>query len=72
MQLAAVHAIKDLVREPVPESVLVAYSHKGPLEFGPDYLLPKLIDPRLKEKVSAAVAKAAINSGVSLVRCSTA
>ncbi len=72
MQLAAVHAIKDLAREPVPESVLTAYSHKGPMVFGPDYLLPKLLDPRLKEKVSRAVATAAISSGVSLTPCSTA
>ncbi len=72
MQLAAVHAIKDLVHEPVPDSVLAAYSETKSLTFGPDYLLPKLIDPRLKEKVSAAVAQAAINSGVSLVNCSTA
>lgn len=72
MQLAAVHALKNLARESVPESVLAAYSHKGPLELGPYYLLPKLIDPRLKEKVSAAVALAAINSGVSLLHCSTA
>src|SRR5690606_10607988 len=73
MQLAAVHAIKDLAREPVPESVLIAYSQKEPLAFGPDYLLPKLTDPRLKERVSAAVAQAAIKSGVSLSSpCSTA
>jgi malate dehydrogenase (oxaloacetate-decarboxylating)(NADP+) len=72
MQLAAVHALKDLAREPVPENVLAAYSHKGPMVFGPDYLLPKLLDPRLKEKVSAAVALAAINSGVSLAPSHTA
>ncbi len=64
MQLAAVHAIKDLAREPVPEIVLTAYACKQPLQFGPDYLLPKLLDPRLKEKVSAAVAQAAVKSGV--------
>jgi malate dehydrogenase (oxaloacetate-decarboxylating)(NADP+) len=63
MQLAAVHAIKDLVKEKVPEEVLKA-SHTEALSFGPEYLLPKLIDPRLKEKVSSAVAKAAIASGV--------
>lgn len=63
MQLAAVHAIKDLVKEPVPLAVLEA-SHQKELVFGPAYLLPKLIDPRLKEKVSSAVAQAAINSGV--------
>lgn len=66
MQMAAVYAIRDLVHEPVPDSVLAAYSQKEPLSFGIDYLLPKLLDPRLKERVSAAVAQAAIDSGVSL------
>jgi malate dehydrogenase (oxaloacetate-decarboxylating)(NADP+) len=63
MKLAAVHAIKDLVKESVPAEVLAA-SHQSELTFGPDYLLPKLIDPRLKEKVSSAVSRAAIKSGV--------
>lgn len=66
MQLAAVHAIKDLAHEPAPDSVLVAYSQKKPMVLGPDYLLPKLLDPRLKERVSKAVAEAAIQSGVVL------
>lgn len=64
MQLAAVHAIKELARETVPAEILTAYAHVGPLHFGPEYLLPKLLDPRLKNKVSAAVARAAIDSGV--------
>lgn len=64
MQLAAVHAIKDLAHEPVPENLLTDFS--GLLVFGPDYFLPKLMDPRLKERVSTAVAQAAIQSGVSL------
>lgn len=73
MQLAAVHAIKDLARESAPESMLVAYSQTVPFEFSADYILPKLLDPRLKERVSAAVAQAAIKSGVSLSSpCSTA
>jgi malate dehydrogenase (oxaloacetate-decarboxylating)(NADP+) len=63
MKLAAVHAIKDLAREPVPQEVLIA-SHQTELKFGPDYLLPKLIDPRLKDRVSDAVANAAVASGV--------
>jgi malate dehydrogenase (oxaloacetate-decarboxylating)(NADP+) len=63
MKLAAVHAIKDLVKESVPAAVLAA-SHQSELTFGPEYLLPKLIDPRLKEKVSSAVSVAAIKSGV--------
>lgn len=63
MQLAAVHAIKELTKEPVSDEVCVAYALKQPIEFGPGYLLPKPIDPRLKERVSTAVAKAAITSG---------
>ncbi len=65
MQIAAVHAIQALAREPVPSEVLAAYPHEGQLAFGPAYILPKLIDPRLREKVSKAVAEAAIASGVS-------
>jgi len=64
MQLAAVHAIKELAKEPVPEEVLTAYGIEQCFEFGPAYLLPKPTDPRLKERVSAAVAKAAVDSGV--------
>ena len=64
MQLAAVYAIKDLAHGPVPDTVLAAYSQKKPFVFGPEYLLPKLLDPRLKECVSKAVAEAAIQSGV--------
>jgi malate dehydrogenase (oxaloacetate-decarboxylating)(NADP+) len=69
MKLAAVHAIKDLAREPVPNEVLIA-SHQKDLCFGAEYLLPKLIDPRLKEKVSSAVAHAAIKSGVARLELS--
>lgn len=63
MQLAAVHAIKDLAREPVPEEVLAVYHQENDLKFGPTYILPKLMDPRLM-KVATAVAQAAIHSGV--------
>jgi malate dehydrogenase (oxaloacetate-decarboxylating)(NADP+) len=70
MKLAAVHAIKELVKEPVPAEVLIA-SHQKKLTFGPEYLLPKLIDPRLKEKVSSAVAMAAIASGVARLELAT-
>jgi malate dehydrogenase (oxaloacetate-decarboxylating)(NADP+) len=63
MKLAAVHAIKELAREAVPAEVLAA-SNYTELAFGPNYILPELIDPRLKEKVSRAVADAAIKSGV--------
>lgn len=64
MQLAAVHAIKDLAREGVPQDVMDVYHMESVLEFGPNYILPKLIDPRLKEKVAHAVAQAAVASGV--------
>lgn len=63
MQLAAVHAIKDLVKEPVPDTVRVSYSSERDFVFGPHYILPKMLDPRLKAKVSKAVAEAAFQSG---------
>jgi len=58
MLIAAVHALAELAREPVPASVLKAYKLKK-LSFGPDYILPKPFDPRLAERVPQAVAKAA-------------
>ena len=58
MLIAAVHALAELAREPVPASVLKAYKLKK-LVFGPDYILPKPFDPRLAERVPQAVAKAA-------------
>ncbi|RDI45223.1 NADP-dependent malic enzyme [Aquicella lusitana] len=67
MQLAAVHAIRSLAKEPIPEEVLAAYGIEQGLVFGPAYLIPKPTDPRLKEKVSSAVAKAAIESGVAQI-----
>lgn len=70
MQLAAVHAIKGLAREPVLKEVLEAYQ-LDQLSFGSSYILPKLIDPRLKVTVSEAVAKAAIVSGVAGIQSST-
>ena len=66
MQHAAVFAIKELAKEPVPEAVLAAYGLNQHFEFGRAYLLPKPIDPRLKERVSTAVANAAIASGVAM------
>jgi malate dehydrogenase (oxaloacetate-decarboxylating)(NADP+) len=63
MQIAAVHALKDLTHLPVPDSVLQAYGLDR-LGFGPDYIIPKPFDPRLRELVPAAVARAAIASGV--------
>lgn len=64
MKLAAVYAIADLAKEPVPDVVNAAYKLKR-TTFGRDYILPKALDPRLLTRVSCAVAKAAINSGVS-------
>ncbi len=64
MQIAAVHAISALAYEEVPAEVLAAYPLQTHLAFGPDYILPKPMDARLRTRVSAAVAKAAIDSGV--------
>lgn len=63
MQLAAVHALQRLACEPVPQSVLDAY-RLDRLEFGPEYIIPKPLDPRLIGYVAAAVARAAVDSGV--------
>ena len=63
MKLAAVRAIADLAKEPVPEMVKLAYNVKN-LGFGRDYFIPKPFDNRLLTKVSIAVAKAAIDSGI--------
>ena len=58
MLIAAVNALAELAREPVPASVLKAYKLKK-LKFGPDYILPKPFDPRLAQRVPQAVARAA-------------
>lgn len=63
MKMAAVHAIADLAKQPVPDVVNDVY-HVNNLTFGPSYFIPKPVDPRLITEVSAAVAKAAIESGV--------
>ena len=63
MKMAAVRAIADLARRPVPDIVNRAY-HVRNFTFGPDYFIPKPVDPRLITEVSMAVAKAAIESGV--------
>ena len=63
MQIAAVHALKDLTHQPAPQAVLDAYGLES-LSFGPDYILPKPLDARLKEIIPPAVARAAIDSGV--------
>ena len=63
MKMAAVLAIADLAKQPVPDVVNDVYKVNN-LTFGPDYFIPKPVDPRLITEVSAAVAKAAIDSGV--------
>ncbi|MBK6444953.1 MAG: NADP-dependent malic enzyme [Bacteroidetes bacterium] len=63
MKLAAVRAIADLAKEPVPEIVNIAYNKKN-ITFGMEYIIPKPLDPRLITTVAPAVAKAAIDSGV--------
>ncbi len=63
MKLAAVRAIADLAKEPVPEIVNLAYNKKN-ITFGTDYIIPKPLDPRLITTVAPAVAKAAMDSGV--------
>jgi malate dehydrogenase (oxaloacetate-decarboxylating)(NADP+) len=58
MKVAAAMALSELAREPVPAEVLSAYQLTS-LSFGKEYIIPKPFDPRLLEKVSTAVAKAA-------------
>ena len=63
MKLAAVQAIADLAKQPVPDIVNEVY-HVNNFTFGPDYFIPKPVDPRLITEVSMAVARAAMESGV--------
>jgi malate dehydrogenase (oxaloacetate-decarboxylating)(NADP+) len=63
MKLAAVKALAELAKTPVPEIVTLAYNEKS-IVFGPNYIIPKPLDPRLLEAVAPAVARAAIESGV--------
>ncbi len=63
MKLAAVHAIADLAKQPIPD-VVNQVCKVNNLTFGPAYFIPKPVDPRLITEVSAAVAKAAVESGV--------
>ncbi len=67
MKLAAVRAIADLAKEPVPDYVNLAYGSKN-LTFGADYIIPKPIDSRLISTVSPAVAKAAMDSGIAQLK----
>ncbi|MFV0291252.1 MAG: phosphate acyltransferase [Mangrovibacterium sp.] len=63
MKIAAVKALANLAKEPVPEIVSTAYSNEA-ITFGRNYIIPKPLDPRLISRVSVAVAQAAIESGV--------
>ena len=66
MKIAAVNAIRELAKEPVPEEVLAA-SGEDSLEFGKDYIIPKPMDSRLCARVARAVATAAVESGVAQI-----
>src|SRR6185312_6592885 len=67
MKLAAVKALADLAKTQVPDIVNMAYNEKN-LHFGPTYIIPKPLDPRLLSTVAPAVARAAIESGVAQVQ----
>lgn len=66
MKVAAVYALAALAKEPVPQEVLDACNEEK-LEFGPDYIIPKPVDPRLLGAVSSAVAKAAVDEGEAML-----
>ncbi len=67
MKIAAVHALARLAKEPVPDSVKVAYGGID-MQFGKDYIIPKPFDPRVITWVAPAVAKAAIETGTARVK----
>ena len=66
MKIAAVDAIRSIAKEPVPTEVLTA-AGVDKLEFGPEYIIPKPMDPRLLPRIAKAVAQAAIDSGVAQI-----
>lgn len=66
MKLAAVKALAEMAKTPVPDIVNLAYNQKN-ICFGPEYIIPKPVDPRLLATVAPAVAKAAMDSGVAQV-----
>lgn len=66
MKMATVKALSKLAREPVPKEILKAYPGIKSLSFGPEYILPKPMDPRLLEVIPVAVAQAARDSGVAI------
>jgi len=66
MKMAAVKALAEIAKEPVPDVVLKAYN-KDSMEFGPEYIIPTPLDPRLGERIPVAISKAAIESGVASI-----
>ncbi len=62
MKVAAAEALADLAKQDVPDEVVKAYGDE-PLQFGPDYIIPKPLDPRVLFEVAPAVARAAVDSG---------
>ncbi len=70
MKVAAVRALAELAREDVPDSVIRAYGGQ-PIQFGPEYLIPKPLDSRVLLEVAPAVAKAAVESGVARIGLSS-
>ncbi len=68
MQIAAVHALQALTHEAVPQEVLETYG-LNELSYGSEYILPKPLDPRLREWMAPAVARAAVESGVARTAC---
>jgi len=67
MKVAASHALADLAKQDVPDSVIKAYGNK-PIKFGPDYVIPKPFDPRVLIWEASAVAKAAMDTGVAKIK----
>jgi malate dehydrogenase (oxaloacetate-decarboxylating)(NADP+) len=67
MKLAAVKALAELTKSPVPDIVNMAYNEKN-IVFGPTYIIPKPLDPRLLSTVAPAVARAAIDSGIAKIK----
>jgi malate dehydrogenase (oxaloacetate-decarboxylating)(NADP+) len=66
MKIAAVNAIREIAKMPVPEAVLKASGVES-LEFGQEYIIPKPMDPRLLKNVAGAVARAAVETGVAQI-----
>ncbi|GGM43901.1 NADP-dependent malic enzyme [Haloarcula argentinensis] len=70
MKVAAARALADLAKQDVPDEVVKAYGDQ-PLQFGPDYIIPKPLDPRVLFEVTPAVAEAAIESGAARTEIDT-